>query len=166
MLQSRQAGPLQQSFYDSCIALGISILTDVDIPGAAATLSMNISSHMQQLKNSGARIIYTTLPGALSGYVARAAATAGLGGNMGYQWVGSEAALQGFDVANIPNVQQAFDGIMFWTPMYGIDNSAINIQAIQLGPAFSLAQGGYDPLYAWDRSTELTRLSPWARMQV
>lgn len=165
LLQSRGAAPLPQSFYDTCSVLGIAILADVDIPSSAADTQLNLTSYLTQLRLSGARVIYTTLPGTLSVYVARAAAAAGLGGDMGYQWVGNEAALQGFDVVNIPNVQTAFDGILFWTPMYGIDANAIGVQQSQLGSAYSLSLGGYDPIYAWDRSADLARLSPWAQMQ-
>ncbi len=120
---------------------------------------------MQKLAASGARVIYTTLAGSLNTYAASFVASAKIGGNMGYQWIGSDKALQGFDVSAIPNVQSVFDGMMFWTAVYGMDPDSIGFQSVETGPMYSLATGGLDPVYARDRSIDLAHMSIWSQMQ-
>lgn len=162
VIQSTATNPLPDAFFTLAINYGVRVVVKLDL--SATETAETLAAQMALLKASGARIVYTAVSGTLSTALYRAAIAAGLTGRGGLQWVGNSGALQSFAPLDIPDVQAHFGGMLFFTAAYGIDSDAVQMQEMQTSPLFVLTQGGLDPLWTADRSTDLSRLTPYALM--
>jgi hypothetical protein len=137
----------------------------VDIPSNADVAGTSLATQMSALVAAGARVIYMAVPGSLSTYVYNWAIKYNLTSPFGYQWVGNRDAMAGFSVFNVPNAQYNFNGMLFWTPGYGLDLNAVGYEQLESGPLLQLPDGGLDPIYSQTRSRDLFSLSFFEQMQ-
>lgn len=165
ILQDKSVSPLSEEFYVALRSKGISILADVDVGATDDNASMVAA--VNAIKTAGARVIFTALSGPRTASAYLAAIGLQLGGAHGYQWFGNDQAHAAFPVDVIPDVQQAFEGILFLTTGYGYEATWqywFNQMYYQDSKELYTSEGGMDPFHVSLRGFDYSDLNPWAKI--
>jgi atrial natriuretic peptide receptor A len=167
VVQDRSQRGLTKEFYDAISVKGITLLVDVDV---SPEINKTMAEHMERIKESGARVVYSAMVGPQSSDVYNAAIDANLVSTDGVQWIGDDDAFKNFQWEEITAADTNFEGASFLSLAHGLASKNTWFKmcyGIYGSPGTSneliSSKGGVDPIRSSLRGYDFFDLDVWGR---
>lgn len=167
LIHSRDTTTFRDTFYRFARQAGINIVADIKIPDEAVTEGRSLRPYLEELKNTGYRVVLTNVRGQMAQKLFTEFVDIGVDASHGYQWVGTENTLESLDLLSLPLPHVHLAGAQFLSPMYGLGRAAQAFHSTTFSDFLIRREmGGMDPFWVKDLDFDISKMNLWTFSKV